>query len=491
MPIPKSQRKLRVLALVWGVVGLGLVGSMRIAVTPGTSPTSGAISTHSPTTTSSTADDSSGAVSSATSFFSSSTSPQPAPEPDDNRSSTTLVLIREAAEGDWPLVETITEVDADLFVAPTARGSGSGLSAADAAGIQRLNELVADSPPGGVIELVGDAGPYLVPETINLTAGGTSGHPVTIRGRIDGPRVELRGDRADPYDPAGKPGKALFRLASGADHLVFANLHCAQVGNGCFYVAAPITDLKITDVTASNVRRFFENGAGEGQADATIVGLTISNVEVSGFSKGAIRLAYDTHNVRITDVVGDSLQHDGDNFAIGVHLVDTVHDVVIERVTMDNARDTLHEYWNGDGFAAEVGVYDLELIDTSATGNTDAGYDIKASNVRLVNATAHDNKRNFRVWGQNVVLDECVGTDPELRGGTGTQAQIHLAEDAKVEVVGGSFIDGDPDTIVFDIDDRAHLVVRGAYVEHASAAKLSTVEATASVDLVEIVEITR
>jgi hypothetical protein len=165
-----------------------------------------------------------------------------------------------------------------------------------------------------------------------------------------------------------------------------------------------------------------------------------------------------------------------------------VHDVIIERVTMDNARDTLHEYWNGDGFVAEAGVYNLQLIDTTASGNTDAGYDIKSSNVQLVNATAHDNKRNFRLWGQNMVLEECVGTDPELRGGSGTQAQVHVAENATVEIVGGRFTDADPNTIVFDVDDSAHLIVRGAYVEHVVAAKLSTVDATASIELQQIVE---
>jgi hypothetical protein len=185
------------------------------------------------------------------------------------------------------------------------------------------------------------------------------------------------------------------------------------------------------------------------------------------------------------------MQHDGDNFAIGIHLVDTVHDVVIERVTMNNARDTLHEYWNGDGFAAEIGVYDLLLVDTNASGNTDAGYDLKASNVRLVNAAAHDNKRNFRLWGQNVVLEGCVGTDPNIRGGTGTQTQVHLADAANVEIAGGSFTDGDVDTIVFDIDGSAHLTVRDAYVEHAATAQFSTVEPSASIELIQNVTVIR
>ena len=478
MPNANSHRKLWLLTLVGGLIGFGLLGTVWLPVTDGTERVD-STTIPSPSTTGRPPTSTSGAAapsstSSPTSAGSVDTTSTTAQDDEETESETT--------------VATVGGVDADLFVAPMARGTGSGLSAADAAGIHQLNELIASAQPDDVIELVTDAGPYLISQSINLTAGGTSGHPITIRGPINGPRPELRGDRANPYDPAGEPGKPLFRLANGADHLVFGNLHCTRMGNGCFYVAAPIADLVIANVSASNVRRFFENGAGEGQANATIVGLTISNVEVSGFSKGAIRLGYDTHSVRITDVVGDSMQNDGDNFAIGVHLGDTVHDVIIERVRMDNARDTLHEYWNGDGFVAEAGVYDLQLIDTSASGNTDAGYDIKASDVQLVNAAAHDNKRNFRLWGQNMVLQECIGTDPELRGGSGTQAQVHVAESATVEIVGGSFTDADPDTIVFDVDDSAHLIVRGTYVEHAGAAQLSTVEATASIELVQIVE---
>ena len=473
MPNPHSHRPLRVLALVGGLIGIGLLVTVWLNLTDGTTDLT---ALPSPATTGRPTPSSS----------ESTTVPPPTTGPASTTTATTADESEET-EVDGSVV-TGVGVEADFYVAPIARGTGSGLSAADAADIRDLNQLVANAQPDDVIELVTDAGDYLVLQSINLSAGGTSGHPVTIRGPIGGPRPEFLGSRSNPYDLAGVAGNPLFRFGSGADDLVFANLNCSQVGNGCFYVAAPINNLVIANVNATNVRRFFENAAGGGLADATIAGLSISNVEIAGFSKGAIRLAYDTHNVTITDVVGDSQQQDGDNFAIGVHLGGTVHDVIIERVTMDNARDTLHDYWNGDGFVAEVGVNNLQLIDTSASGNTDAGYDLKASNVQLVNATAHDNKRNFRLWGQNMVLVECVGTDPKLRGGSGTQAQVHLAENATVEIVGGRFTDADPNTIVFDVDDTAHLTVRGTYVERVGAAELSTVEATASIELLQIVE---
>ena len=473
MPNPNSHRTLRVLALVGGLIGIGLLGTVWLVLTDDAVDSA---ATPSQTT----------AGQSTTSSSESTTVLSPATG---SATTTTATAPDESEETEVDAsVVTGAGVEADFYVAPIARGTGSGLSAADAADIGDLNQLIADAQPDDVIELVTDAGDYLVLQPINVSAGGTSEHPVTIRGPTGGPRPEFVGKRSNPYDLAGPAGNPLFRLGSGADHLVFANLNCSQVGNGCFYIAAPISNLTIANINATNVRRFFENAAGGGQTDATISGLSISNVEVAGFSKGAIRLAYDTHDVRITDVIGDSQQQDGDNFAIGVHLGDTVHDVVIERVTMDNARDTLHEYWNGDGFVAEAGVYDLQLIETSASGNTDAGYDIKASNVQLVNTTAHDNKRNYRLSGSSIVLEACLGTMPNLRGGTGTQAQVQVFEDADAELVGCTFIDTDADSIVFDVDEEARLVVRDARVERSGASLLSTVEPTASIELLQVQE---
>ena len=499
MPIPNSRRMLWVLGLTGGMVGAGLIG-VALLVLPGAPPSSTteparAVATTIPRPAGSTSA-TSAPPSTTTRPSTPRTTSSPGTAPTTSAttapaaSTTTLEPAEEPAEVSAP-PESPGALSADLFVAPSPLGSGSGLSPADAADISRLNDLVAALPDGGVIELLSDKGPYDVPRPITINAGGTPAQPVMIRGPMAGARAELRGTRASPYSPASEPGNPLFRLAAGADHLVFAHLDCANVGNGCFNVSAPVTDLTITNVTATNVRRFFENGAGGGQSDATITGLNVSHIQVSGFSKGAIRLAYDTHDVRIADVTGDSMQQDGDNFAIGVHLVDTVHDVVIERVAMDNARDTLHEYWNGDGFAAEAGVYDLVITDTSASGNTDAGYDIKASNVRLVNANASDNKRNFRLWGHNVVLERCIGAYPNLRGGTGTQAQVHAAEDARAELIGCTFIDSDADTIVFDVDGTAQLIVRETVVEHASSSLLSTVEPTASIQLIQVQETVR
>jgi hypothetical protein len=284
------------------------------------------------------------------------------------------------------------------------------------------------------------------------------------------------GTRADPYRPDGPPGPAVFRLGRGANHLRFQYLSFRNQGNGCFYVSGDIRDLAIQHVDAVNVRRFFENYAARRAGSATIDGLTIRDVEVRGFSKGAIRLQYDTHNVILEDIVGDSERQDRDNFAEGIALEGTVHDVLLRRVTMRNSQDTLHEYWNGDGFTAEQNTYRLRFEDTMASGNTDGGYDLKSNETVLLRAVAEDNKHNFKLWGKDVAIDSCVGRGPHRRGGTGVQDQMEILKGADVTVTRCEFFDSDPLTTVFHVETDARLTVENTRVSKHPAGTSSLVE---------------
>ena len=211
-------------------------------------------------------------------------------------------------------------------------------------------------------------------------------------------------------------------------------------------------DLTISDVSARNVRRFIENVAND---EAIVSGLVIRRTSVLGFSKGAVRLQNDTHDVLIEDVVADSRRQDGDLFAMGFHLTGTVHDVVFRRVSAMNARDTVTDYHNGDGFVAERATYGLRFEDTEATDNMDAGYDIKASHVVFVRATASRNKRNYRLWGSDVWMSTSRGADPIRRGGTGTPAQVWAGPSARFVIQDSRFVGGDSNIVVFDLESAA------------------------------------
>src|SRR5262249_29742259 len=160
-------------------------------------------------------------------------------------------------------------------------------------------------------------------------------------------------------------------------------------------------------------------------------------------------------------VTGDSKRQNADSWATGVSLEGTVHDVAIRNAAMSNSFDDSTSYWNGDGFSAEAQTHDISFENTFASGNTDGGYDIKSSNVTMVNAAAEGNKRNFRFWGHNVTVIDSTSTDPHMQGGTGSQDHINLADGASVTIINSKLTDSDSKTIGFDLGNNATLTLEG------------------------------
>jgi hypothetical protein len=357
-----------------------------------------------------------------------------------------------------------------IAVLPTGRADGSDW--ANAAPLSALPELVGQLQQGGTVLVRADEGPYIVEEPIVLGDRRTD-TPITISGFDhlgDGARAVLLGTRTEPYSPEmADTGRSIFVLDTGADHLTFEQLRFGNVGNGCFVLRGAVNDLTISDVRATNVRRFIEN---EDDGEASAVGLVIQRTTVQGFSKDAVRLQNDTHDVLVEDVLVDSRRQDGDHFAMGFHLTDTVHNVVFRRVVAMNARDTVSHYRNGDGFVAERETYALTFQDTEAIGNMDAGYDIKASDVTLVRASASGNKRNFRFWGSEIRMSSSRGVHPIKRGGDGMPAQVWAGPSAAFLIEDSRFRGGDASIIVFDLEAAAVGVAERTTVRRARGSDL-------------------
>lgn len=345
---------------------------------------------------------------------------------------------------------------APIHIVPGGAGDRDGRDWANAGGLAELPVLAV---PGSRVWIRADLGPYRIERPIELRSGGAAGAPTTVAG-VDASgtpmRAVLTGQRTAPYRPDGDSGGEVFRLLAGANHLRFRDLAFRDQGH-CFRIAADVADLEITGMGAENVRRFIENShTGEG-GTATIAGLTVRNVQIRGFSKDAIRLQYDTHDVLIEDVLGDSQHQDGDDFAEGVTFDGTAHDITLRRVTMRNIRDSARVFWNGDGFSSEPGNYRLRFEDTVSSGNTDAGYDLKSSDTTLVRASASDNAANFKLWGKGIILTDCVGLAPYKRGGTNGQNQVETVAGATVTMRGCRLVDSDPATVVLKIGDASTL----------------------------------
>jgi Ca2+-binding RTX toxin-like protein len=350
---------------------------------------------------------------------------------------------------------------ATFYISPTGAGAGDGSSWANAAKISKLPGLIDQAGPGGQVLLRADQGAYNVTTPIIISDGGGAGAPVVVRGAdaFGQPmNIEILGNR---NMAGGVAGSEVFRLMNGADNLTFENMVFRNVGNGAFRFGADVHDVTLQHMDAYNVVRFVEDYASGSNATATVSNLTVKDVEVHGYSKGAIRLQYNSHDVVIQDVLGDSEKQTYDNFAIGVHLDGTVHNVVLSHVIMANNWNTSSDYWNGDGFATERGVYNIRFEYTASNGNTDAGYDLKSNDTVLDHATADANKRNFRLWGDNITIQDSTGTNPHRYGGSGSQDQVWLAAGAKATILNSVFTDHDPSTTVYNVTEAGAVLTIG------------------------------
>lgn len=350
-----------------------------------------------------------------------------------------------------------------FYVSPTGSGSRSGSSAADAGTIRDLPKFIAAAAAGDEVRLLADQGPYKVTKQIVIAAGGAAGAPITIRGAArDGTAMAatIVGTRATNWKPGLNEGVELFRLAGGADHLRFADLATKNMGNGVFRIGADIGDLAIQRVAATNVGRFIENQVSGGAVSASVNGLMVEDVSVIGYSRNAIKLKYDSRNVTLRNVVGDSQRQNGGLIVSGVALDGTAHNIVMDHVTMRNnyGRGAAGDYWNGDGFVAERGTYNLTFRDTVATGNTDSGYDIKGNNVTLLRASASGNTKNFRLWGaESVAMTDSVSRDPHHFGGIGKPSHFQAPSGADVTL--DNFRYSDSSTVkVFDLSNGNNAV---------------------------------
>jgi hypothetical protein len=372
-------------------------------------------------------------------------------------------------------------------------GSGTGDSWTNAASLWRLNDMIAAAGPGGTVYVRADAGPYsVVNNKVNISVGGTVGSPVTIAS-VDRELVPMRativGSRTTwtlPTDPETVtnvrnwfPGGDVFALRSAADYLTFKFFDFQGTGQPFHLTGATHRGITVTDCNAYNFQRFFEHEPATSHIDTIL-----RNITGTGFSKTAIRIRGDSHNVLLEDIVLNSGRQDGHNFATGVECNETAHNITMRRVTATNCHDTRNsnpdKFWNADGFASEDGNYSIYREDCTSSGNTDAGYDDKAANVVNVNCTGSGNKVNFKFWGPSTANIHCRALNPKSRGGVGAQMQYYAyggsAPDisgADVLIQGGIVSDHDLNTNVFVAEayNSVFRIAGVAITHHASAAR--------------------
>jgi hypothetical protein len=378
------------------------------------------------------------------------------------------------------------------YITPVPAGSRNGDSWANAAAISQLNNMIAAVGPGGTVYVRADAGSYSFTDNrVNINNGGQVGSPVTVIGVDQGlapMKATIVGSRTAwtlPTDPEAVtnvrnwfPGRDIFVLRSGADYLTFKYFDFQRAGQP-FHLTPPThKGITVSDCSAYNFHRFFEHDPGSSHVDTVL-----RNITGTGFSKTAIRIRGDSHNVLLEDITLNSGRQDGHNFATGVECNETARDITMRRVSVTNCHDTHYSnpdrFWNADGFASERGNYNVHREDCTSSGNTDAGYDDKGTNVTNVNCTASGNKVNYKFWGPSTTNINCQALNPNSRGGAGAQLQYYVygghAPDvfgADVLIRGGVISDNDRNTyvLVAEAYNSVFRIAGAAITHHANAA---------------------
>lgn len=365
----------------------------------------------------------------------------------------------------------------NFYISPTGSGNKSGSDWANTAALTSMDGAIRKAGSGGTVLLAADLGSYKMTNSVNIWSGASFAEAVTIKGVNSKTGADqeavIEGTRPATYAIGNASGNELFKFQKGAGNLTFEHL---QVNNTAtvFRAVGDVANITIEHVDADNVAHFFQTYIGSGNKSASVTNLALRDIDVEGFSKGLIEIGYNSSNVLIQDVRADSERQDGDEFAMGVHITGTAHDIVLRRVVMENATDTTGgNYWNGDGFATEAGVYDVLFEDTIARGNTDAGYDLKSKSTTLVRTLAEDNSRNYRIWGEATMID-VVGLNPDKRGGPlNGQNQVHILKDASLTIEGGYFADAGSGTRVF-LNEGGNVMISDVQVVRATTGALKT-----------------
>lgn len=347
-----------------------------------------------------------------------------------------------------------------LYIGPVAVGARDGSSFDDAIALGTLAGAFGTLVPDAEVLIRADAGFYLFTSSINLTHGGTAGHPIIVRGcdvNEDPMKPLIIGSRNNwvlPADPEAATsvggwsvGNEVFRLGAGANYITFQYLSFRNVGK-CFNLnVAAVHDIIAEDWDFYNAQDGFYS------YNYDCYNVTLRRMKATGYSKRAVRIYADCHDWLVEDFEFNSGRQDRDDFATGISFNDTAHDVVIRGYVADqngnnigmysgvieNSHDSSGSYWNADGLSGENGNYNALVENLIIRGCTDGGIDTKASNWTIRNVVCYDNKKNFRIWGFPTIIENCVSRDPHKRGGSSSWVHFHLI--AETDPYSGNVMD--------------------------------------------------
>ena len=361
--------------------------------------------------------------------------------------------------------ENHNEIPNRYIVSPKGTGNKSGTSPSNSRPFKDINTLIGRlSSTGGEILLLSNKGIYRISSSINIRNGGASeDRPVivkTFRENNESTKAIFKGTRQTPWiNNSNNTGNEFLRLMSGANNLKFEDIQFEDFGNGIFRIGQPISNLTLSKIRSKNFTRLVENYKSGSVSHASVVRLKLENIEALGYTRGVIRLKYNSKNIKINNLLGDSEQQlDQSSFPMGIALDDYVSNVNISNSLLKNhrqQRSSSSSYFNGDGIATESKVDDVNIVDTISSGNSDGGFDLKSTNTNLLRTIASNNKRNYRFWNP-ASLSSVTSLNPQKFGGGGNKVHFgaYGSRSFNVTIEGVNVIDTDSNSRVFSVGEN-------------------------------------
>lgn len=332
------------------------------------------------------------------------------------------------------------------FVTPSGAGSHNGTNWANAYGEAELQALFNSIAAGHTVHL--GSGTYSLGGTITMTKSGTASAPIVVQGVNTGTGLPLFDGAFDNHNNASK---SLFSFGTGAmSYLTVKNLDFFEHG---FVIDMPKTGT--TDTLRDHIT--FENLNFDSIEDAIRLrncnNILVRNCHAIRYTKKAFRVgdyaSFVTFQNCSADCTGGNQAFWAKNTPNGFYCenetdgIPIIHDITyIDCVARNNGyKQSTSDYWNGDGFSTERGHYNIVRIRCQSYDNNDAGFDDKGNDVTMIDCIAAGNFRQYRIWADDVVLDNCVAAFGVVGAATGT--------------VGGEGGIGSPNPIWLDDTGRA------------------------------------
>jgi len=317
----------------------------------------------------------------------------------------------------------------DLYLTPSGSGDKSGSSWENAAAPASFPAL-CDSLENGSTLYFG-SGEY---DDASYTIEGGNGSVKIIAGKDTGGGLPIFRSHLDPRTKKG--GKTLFSLARGADNLHIKDLKLDGYQTAVRFAGNHDVVIENVDVTHT-LDAFWIDGGSNSATDPGNTSLSFKDCDVKFFVKRGFRILNGNKNLQFINCHVDAggAEYAFEPFAIGFHIQGGAKQSHVEDTNITftdcSAANSYHNggagYWNGDGFASEDQSNNLTFIRCIAWGNTDGGWDLKSDNVKLTDCIGIQNKRNFRFWGKNLSMVNCLSAFAEgnkhiaglwLKGGT-------------------------------------------------------------------------